>query len=82
MDIFKDDLLKNGYVQIILGIFAVLGLIIYGINYNSVESLCERHIKSLNSMINVGNNKLSQTALNSVSRSEIERCIKNGGPKN
>lgn len=54
--------------------------IIWFINYNSVESKCQRYVQGLSSKLGVGENKLRNLQLQSTSEPLIQDCIKRGGP--
>lgn len=81
MDIFRDDLFKNKYFVAVVVTLIFVGLAIYFLNYNSVESRCERYVQGLvGSMRGPESNRLEQMQLQNASKSIIEECIKRGGP--
>jgi hypothetical protein len=77
MNIFKDDLLKNKYFLMIVGVFCIVGLIFYLVQYNSVENQCKRKYQKATSYFSSGN-KLQQKALDSSTERLIEKCIEEG----
>lgn len=81
MDIIRDDLfIKDKYF---LGIFAVLvavGVIVYFVNFNSVEAKCRRYVQRLGPMPKGGDNKLLELQVKTAWEYSIRSCIKRGGP--
>ncbi len=77
MDILRDDLLKNKYFLFIAGVVGIILLIVYVIDYNSLENQCRRSIEKAGTFFQTGN-KLQETALEVVMRKEIKECVKRG----
>lgn len=75
---FHQNLLKNKYFLLILGLIALTALVIYFTNYNSLESRCRRKYGSA-SQVFPSKNRLQQLQLENVVEKSVQECINSGG---
>ncbi len=79
MNVFKDDLLKNKFFVTILAIVAIIIGVAYVIDYNSVESKCQRYVDSFSSTLG-SNNKTKVLLVKTAAKPLLQECIERGGP--
>lgn len=78
---YKEDLLKNKYFLWVVAALVVAGVIAFLIDYNSVESKCERHYRGMDFMFGAGSG-LDELQIEAASKPLIQKCIERGGPQN
>lgn len=78
MNIFKDDLLKNKYFLIIVGVILLIGFFLYLRQYNSIENQCMRRYQKSASFFS-GGSELQQKMLDTATEQLIRECIREGG---
>jgi hypothetical protein len=74
MNVFRDDLLKNKYFLVVVGVVLLIAAYFYIREYNSIENGCRRRYEKVSSYFGA-QNRLQELTLDTATQQLIDECI-------